>query len=136
VIDYLLKPVNKDKLIELLRKISDNLHESKSLSVKQMLEYINNNFMRDISLDDVARTAKLHPNYASSLFNKEMGIHFVQYLNSYRVMKAKAFLIKNPDMSLHNISKMSGFQSLEHFYKVFKKNSGVTPGDYRLSYLS
>lgn len=136
VIDYLLKPVNKDKLIELLRKISYNLYESKSLAVKQMLEYINNNFMRDISLDDVAGIAKLHPNYASSLFNKEMGIHFVQYLNNCRVMKAKAFLIRNPDMPLTNVSKMAGFQSLEHFYKVFKKVSGVTPGDYRGSCLS
>lgn len=136
VIDYLLKPINKDKLIELLKKISHNLHESKSLAVKTMLEYINNNFMRDISLDDVACTVKLHPNYASSLFNKEMGMHFVQYLNNCRVMKAKAFLIKNPDMPLTNISKMAGFQSLEHFYKVFKKISGVTPGDYRLSCLT
>jgi len=136
VIDYLLKPINKDKLIELLRKISDNLLESKSMAVKQMLEYINNKFMWDISLDDVAEIAKLHPNYASSLFRKEMGMHFVQHLNTCRVMKAKAFITKNPDMPLNNISKMAGFQSVEHFYKVFKKISGVTPGDYRLSCLS
>ncbi len=133
VIDYLLKPINKDKLIELLKKISDSLLKSKSAAVKLMLEYINNHFMRDISLDDVAGIAKLHPNYASSLFKKEAGMSFVQYLNTCRVKKAKTFITKYPDMSLNNISKMAGFQSIEHFYKVFKKISGITPGDYRLS---
>lgn len=135
VIDYLLKPINKDKLIELLKRISDSLLENKCAAVRLMLDYISSRYMFDISLDDIAVVAGLHPNYASSLFKKETGMHFVQYLNHSRVLKAKTFITQYPELSLSSISKMAGFRSLEHFYKVFKKSTGTTPGDYRIKTL-
>jgi len=135
VVDYLMKPINKDRLIELLKDISEDLLESKSLAVRKILEHVNNNYMSDISLDDIAQKVNLHPNYASALFKKQTGMSFVHCLNSCRISKAKALITKYPDMPINKVAKMTGFQSMEHFYKVFKKISKITPGNYRLDHL-
>lgn len=102
-----------------------------SESVSKMLEYINKNYMKDISLDNVAETVKLHPNYASSLFKKEIGTSFINYLNSYRIMKAKCFIKGNAELSLEKIAEMVGYESSGRFIKVFKKYCDITPGEYR-----
>lgn len=100
-------------------------------SVSKMLDYINTNYMQDISLDDMAETVSLHPNYASSLFKKEIGTSFIQYLNSYRILKAKAFIKRNSELSLEKIAEMVGYDNSGHFIKVFKKYCNITPGEYR-----
>ncbi len=107
-----------------------------SESVTKMLDFINANYMKDISLDAMAETVNLHPNYASSLFKKEIGTAFIQYLNSYRIMKAKAFLKKNSELSLDKIAEMVGYENSRHFIKVFKKYCNTTPGEYRNSKIS
>jgi two-component system, response regulator YesN len=109
----------------------ENKYYSYSENVVKMLDFINSNYMNNISLDDMAETANLHPNYASSLFKKEIGTNFIQYLNSYRVLKAKAFLKRNTELSLDRIAKMVGYESSGRFIKVFKKYCSVTPGEYR-----
>ncbi len=121
-----------------ISKLIGNLNpENKySESVTKMLDFINANYMKDISLDAMAETVKLHPNYASSLFKKEIGTAFIQYLNSYRIMKAKAFLKKNSELSLDKIAEMVGYENSRHFIKVFKKYSNITPGEYRNTQIS
>lgn len=125
-----------DQVKEIFMEISKflwkkDLGERYTESVSKMLDYINANFMKDISLDDVAETANLHPNYASSLFKKEIGTSFIQYLNSYRILKAKAFIKKNAELSLDKIAEMVGYENSCHFIKVFKKYCSMTPGEYR-----
>ncbi len=102
-----------------------------SESVSKMLDYINKNYMQDISLDDIAEIVNLHPNYASSLFKKENGTSFIQYLNSYRIMKAKDFIKMNAELPLEKIAERVGYENSCHFIKVFKKYCNVTPGEYR-----
>jgi two-component system, response regulator YesN len=126
----------KDKLYKIIFGISKYLRRKDlgnrySESVSKMLDFINGNYMHDISLDDVAGTVSLHPNYASSLFKKEIGTSFIQYLNSYRIMKAKAFIKRNAELSLEKIAEMVGYENSCHFIKVFKKYSNITPGEYR-----
>ena len=102
-----------------------------SESVSKMIDYINKNYMKDISLDDIAATVNLHPNYASSLFKKELGTSFIQYLNSYKIKKAKAFMKGNAEISLDKVAEMVGYENSCRFIKVFKKYCNITPGEYR-----
>jgi two-component system response regulator YesN len=147
-LDYILKPIDKVELIALLNSIYENIdkvsdgeksnhlrkdstNNKYSETVTKMLDYINKNYMKDISLDDVAKIVNLHPNYASSLFKREIGTCFIHYLNSYRIINAKFFIEGNTELSLEKIAEMVGYENSCRFIKVFKKYCNITPGEYR-----
>ena len=126
----------KNQVQSLVAKISYYLREKHSSnryseSVTKMIDYINKNYVQDIRLDDIAETVDLHPNYASTLFKKEMGTSFIQYLNSYRIRKAKAFIKRDAELSVEHIAEMVGYENSGRFIKVFKKYCNITPGEYR-----
>ncbi|MBP1993807.1 response regulator transcription factor [Paenibacillus eucommiae] len=152
VIDYLLKPINKQELFSILTRVAgeikqaavlpaitvskDAMHKSAepsslSQSIKKTIQYIETNYHLDLTLDDAAGYVNLHPNYVSALFKKETGLSYLTYLNSYRVQKAQESMIKHPDKSLTEIAESVGFMNPRQFYKVFKKFTGFTPGHFR-----
>lgn len=95
------------------------------------LDYIRSNYMRKLSLDEVAREVYLSPSYFSRLFKKEMGCTFNTYLNRYRIDKSKTLVLKN--LRLADVAVMVGFEDQSYFTKVFKKMCGVAPNRYRES---
>lgn len=96
----------------------------------RVLDYIHNNYDRDISLDSVADAVGLSIQYISWIFKKTSGVNFVNYLNSYRVNKAKV-LLKESSLSISEVGKKIGFNNTNNFIRVFKKYEGVTPGQFR-----
>ena len=126
----------KNQVQSIVAKISCYLSENQSSnryseSVTKMIDYINKNYEQDIRLDDIAETVNLHPNYASTLFKKELGTSFIQYLNSYRIRKAKAFIKRDATLSVEHIAELVGYENSCRFIKVFKKYCNITPGEYR-----
>jgi two-component system response regulator YesN len=102
-----------------------------SRNVKKMIDYIDKNHKQDLSLEQIAEHVDLHPNYVSSLFKKETGITFIHYLHLYRIQKAKELMARHPELSFHDISEDVGYENVRHFFNVFKKYCGVTPGEFR-----
>jgi len=72
----------------------------------------------------------LNPAYFSTLFKKETGINFSNYLLNLRIENAK-LLLKNSNLSLINIAVEIGFDNQSYFSNVFKKVTGMTPKQYR-----
>ena len=64
---------------------------------KHMLEYIQQNYRKDISLDDMAENLNVSPKYCSALFKKQTGQTFKKVLNEYRIEQAKQILRQNPE---------------------------------------
>lgn len=90
-----------------------------------------------VHLNDVAKTLDIHPNYLSQAVNQLSGNKFFDYLNQYRIDEAKKML-KDPAYDKHNLMGIgfeAGFNSKSSFYAVFKKNTGMTPAQYRKKYL-
>jgi YesN/AraC family two-component response regulator len=75
----------------------------------------------------------LHPNYISSLFKKETGHTFVNYLNMLRIKEAQKLLLAQRDLPVCAIGQQVGYDNKHYFTKVFKKYTGTTPGAYRNS---
>lgn len=98
-----------------------------------IIEYVEKNYNRNISLNDVA--AELHFNYSylSHYFNTQSSINFKEYLNNIRIGKAKRLLIEC-DLSISDICFQTGFADPAYFSRVFRKITGLTPTDYKQSY--
>lgn len=137
VVDYLLKPIDKDEIALLLESIKEELpsvcESEYNRHARRILTYMQANFRKDLSLDHLADLMNLHPNYICSLFKKETGDTFVNYLNAMRIQEAQKLLMTQSDLPVSAIGQQVGYDNKHYFTKVFKKYTGTTPGAYRNS---
>ena len=103
--------------------------ESESV-ISRAKAYIQENFQKDISLDDVSRHVDISPYYFSKLFKQEDGRTFIEYLTGIRIQEARK-LLKNPGLSIKEIGIMCGYSDPNYFSRIFKKYEGVTPSEFR-----
>ena len=93
-------------------------------------EYIQNNYSKDISLDEISQAANISPYYFSKIFKEGTGEGFVEYLTRIRMDKAKE-LLTTTECSMKEICVMVGYADPNYFSRSFKKNVGVTPTEYK-----
>ena len=84
----------------------------------------------ELTLGSVAGYVGLNEKYFSSRFTKEEGMTFSNYLTEVRIRKARE-LMEQTDLKIYEISQSVGYNSVEHFTRVFKKTCQVSPGAYR-----
>ena len=101
-----------------------------SYIIGKAITIISFDLTQDLSLDNIAKQLNVNSSYLSNLFRKECGITLTQYVINMRVEYA-AFLLKNTDKLIHTISYECGIEDANYFVKIFKKNTGLTPSQYR-----
>ena len=94
-------------------------------------KYLKENFQKQISMGDISDKLGFAPDYLSHLFKKYHGESPVRYLTGLRINYAKQLLIRQPDLEVAVIGEMSGYPDTVYFSKVFKKNTGMWPSQYR-----
>ena len=109
----------------------ENRDSDYSDAIYQSIIYIKQNYFKDISLDELAQQVNLNPSYLSSLFKKEVGTTFLQYLNNIRLENACALLKNSPNISIEVISAQVGYRTPSYFYKVFREKYGMSPNQWR-----
>ena len=125
-----LKKWFRDKIGTATHNVSCKASEKSMSVVETAKEYIQNNYSKDISLDDVSRTVNISPYYFSKIFKEETGEGFVEYLTGIRIEKAKE-LLNTTEYSIKEICSMVGYADPNYFSRSFKKNVGVTPTEYK-----
>ena len=118
------------KLEDVCKKIATKREEQSETVISKAKTYIDQNFSRELSLDDVSRSVNISPYYFSKLFKEESGENFIEYLTKVRIAHAKE-LLKNPELSIKEICVMSGYSDPNYFSRIFKKQEDVTPSEYR-----
>ena len=98
--------------------------------IRKAIQYIRNHYAEKISLHSVAQEVYLSPAYFSRIFRQETGETFNAYLNTVRIEQSKKLLM-DKSVRLIDISLMVGFDNQSYFTKVFKKNTGMSPLQYR-----
>ncbi|MDO4272206.1 MAG: response regulator [Eubacteriales bacterium] len=101
-----------------------------SYYMNQILSYMQENYMQDISLDNVAEHVNLSVGYLSNYFKGKMGMNFVDYITQLRIEKAKELLIHTNE-KIYRVAELVGYQNSQYFVTTFKKKTGVTPAEYR-----
>ncbi|SCJ38794.1 Chemotaxis protein CheY [uncultured Clostridium sp.] len=123
-----LKEDTKVIFMELKMIISENCKEEDS--IKNILEYINNNYASCLDLGAISQKFNFNYSYLSSYFSNHCKEGFSEYLNKIRVEKA-CELLKGNKYYVSEISSMVGYSDHSYFCRVFKKSKGYTPSKYR-----
>lgn len=96
-------------------------------------QYIYDHIDKNITLNDVAEMLFINPSYFSTLFKKETGETFSNYITGMRIKRSKE-LLKNLKYSISDVSNMVGYQDAKYFGKVFQKYVGINPSQFRKLY--
>lgn len=116
--------------------ISDIHKESPAIKeIRKITEYINDNFMKDITIGDLAKLSNLSNDYLIRVFTKYAHQTPINYVNSIRLHKA-AQLLTNRDLSISEIALTVGFNNISYFSKIFKREYHSSPSDYRNNYFN
>ena len=157
VIDYLLKPVDKERLSELVRNVYESLpnsyanNKNRDLpdipyfqlqlnddtyphSLKKVIDYIKKNYMKGISLQTLSEELLLHSSYISFLINKHAGISFTCLLDYIRIRKSAELLLYEHDLSITEISYLVGYNNERRLYYAFNNRLNCTPGSFKETY--
>jgi two-component system, response regulator YesN len=133
ITDYLLKPINRVELSETLSKIFKDDEEEiveTSKQFQKILQYINDNLSKEITLKHIADYVYLNPQYVGQLFKSELNQTFTEYITEERLKRAKQ-LLKGTSLKVYEVAQLSGYKSPKHFMTVFKQEVGTTPVQFR-----
>lgn len=99
-------------------------------TVKRMIEYIHDNYNRDLSLSMIAEEFNFSPGYVSIAFKNHSGENFKDYLNFYRVQQAKEIMRQQKNIKIGDLALMVGCNNANTFIRMFRKYEGLAPGQY------
>ena len=146
VMDYLLKPIAEQQLLEVLqtaiRKVEEAqltqhvLVQNPTTTPQQILQEIQQNYTNpDLTLALLARRFNLSESYVTRIIKNETSSTFSALLTRLRIERAIAYLVSDPDLMLVQIAEQCGFSSQHYFSRVFKEQTGFSPADYRKKFL-
>ena len=153
VVNYLLKPIGKKKLIEavdeavkvmekqvragMIEKVVDekivdtnNKMDSTKDTIRKAIAYIDQHLKDELTLKDVAAHIHLNPSYFSVLFKEQANLNFSEYVTRRRIQRAKELVIST-NLPINEIAEEVGYKTSKYFIKIFKENEDMTPSAYR-----
>jgi AraC-like DNA-binding protein len=117
----------------LIAKINDGNDVLGYRLVDKIVTFIRENYYKDISLDDIAARFNLSAGYVGKLLKQTLNINFKDYLNNYRVEKAKEILRADKNIKINKLSEMVGCNNPATFIRMFKRYEGLSPGEFSKS---
>ena len=146
VVDYLLKPVSKEDVENALNRAKERLKGKRSAAraqsghwrekypeahptVIQALEYIEKNYAKRINQKELAQVLEVSQEYLSSLFTKNIGMTFSEFLKNYRVEQAKV-LYESGECPKAEVPERVGYADAKYFNLMFKSVTGKTINEY------
>lgn len=136
---YLKKILNTKVLNHILTyflMLNDSLYLSDTMIqhcpniVFEIKEYLEKNIDSKIKIQDIANNFFISRSELFYIFKKYTNTTIIEYLNTIRINKAKE-LLKNTDYTITEISQLVGYDSLQYFSRIFRKNIGSSPSEFR-----
>ncbi|MEC0127895.1 response regulator transcription factor [Paenibacillus pabuli] len=145
--DYLLKPLTKEQLRTLLDAMELRLGsaEDSLAHVRAVLDeqvkpediaeavkrYLKQNYMHEITLQDMAGQMHFSVDYLGKCFKKVTGETPLKYMTGLRINEAKRMLVTREDMDIKIVGKAVGYSDSHYFSRIFKNKTGLYPSEYR-----
>ncbi|MBB3114168.1 two-component system response regulator YesN [Paenibacillus phyllosphaerae] len=125
-----LRKFAAERLGDITAALAEARKGHKDNVIQDCLAYIDEHYMQDLSLESVAAVFHFNPSYFSQYFKNKLNINFSQYLTQIRLMKAKNELEQSDDR-VYQVAERLGYHDVKYFNRVFKKEFGLTPEEYR-----
>lgn len=126
-----------DGLLGNISQLFGKFEESRKMAdykpIRLAKQYINENYNKPLTLESVSARIGFNPAYFSTLFKKETGKNFSEYIMEVRIQNAKQLLIQT-SRNVDDIAVEVGYSDLKYFSKLFKKITGLNPSEYRKLY--
>lgn len=128
--------VNRQELQKKMYEFTRLIHEKilqesqKSELVEQVIEYLEHHYTEELNLNDIANEFFIAPNYLYKKFKEKKDMTVMQYLENIRMNKAVE-LLKNTNISVTMVAGMTGYNDSNYFSRIFKKNYGISPREFR-----
>ena len=147
VSEYLLKPIDPEELRAALLNIRNQfeIERSEYSSIfnaemtrnppEQIAEVLNNylihNYNIDINLNLIASSMNYSSSYLTKIYQQKYDTTPSKFITSLRITHAKQYLTHNPELSIRQIGELVGYHDQGYFSRIFKKQTGLSPFDYR-----
>lgn len=131
--EKMLLAVTEDLIRETLEYAAEEKKSKDIKPIREIKKYIEENYMEEISLGQLAELVDMNASYLSSVFKKETGMTYSEYLILCRVKQASRLLVET-NLSIGEIAHQSGYQDARYFSKQFSKQVGLKPSEYRKLY--
>jgi len=121
-------------LVELNRSVSEQLaqistEDGQHSLLEQIIAHISENYQNPLSLNETAALFFVSPSTVENLFKQRLGKSFYRYITEYRIISAQSLIVKGT--SLKDVSSMCGFGDYSTFFKMFRKEVGVSPSRFK-----
>jgi hypothetical protein len=111
----------------------ENMSEEDYYEISEKVKkFIHENYDKELSLDVIAKSVYINRVYLSRLFKKKTGENLFDYINRYRIERAKEF-IEQGNRKIYEIAYLCGFDDATYFARVFKKHTGISAREYEKS---
>lgn len=138
-IDYLRKPIKNENTDEVLAGVIANLKKLgkapkriEGRDFESLIGYINENYSKNLHLEDLSRKFYFNPNYLCMLFRRRLDTTFSEYIKSVRMNRAKE-LFESGNITVSEVSGLVGYRDYSYFHKTFSAYFGITPAQYKKS---
>ncbi|NLP34410.1 MAG: AraC family transcriptional regulator [Clostridiales bacterium] len=99
--------------------------------IAPVIKEIETNYPKNITVQSLANTVYITPQYLNRLFKRFLGCGTYQYLTNYRLSKAKELLVNRTHLPISQVSFLVGYHDTSHFIAMFKRAIGCTPFEFR-----
>ncbi|MDR1019095.1 MAG: response regulator [Lachnospiraceae bacterium] len=120
----------KNKIISTTKLVSDKLTEKNDNIIDKAKSIIEENFMKDISLNEISRKVNVSPYYFSKMFKESEDITYIDYLTNLRIDLAKKKLLTT-DETIKEICHSVGYNDPNYFSRIFKNKVGMSPSEFK-----
>lgn len=118
------------KIGESTRNVSTKADEKANHIISKAKAFIDRNFNRELTLEEVSREVHVSPYYFSKLFKEQSGENYINYLTMRRIETAKQ-LLRDGRLNVKSICNEVGYNDPNYFSRLFKRFEGMTPTEYR-----
>ncbi len=128
-----LKENLKSQFCQYLSELREERDLQEAKPITEAKRYIREHYREALRLEDVSNAVGFNATYFSTLFKKETGMNYQDYLTDLRIGKAKELLVEN-GLSLADVAEQVGYTDLKYFSRLFKKSTGINPSEYKKLY--
>ncbi|MBR2188248.1 MAG: response regulator [Eubacterium sp.] len=128
-----IRQLLEQMLVQKIQQLEEEKALQESRPIMLAKKYMQEHFQEELRLEDVSSYVGFNTTYLSSLFKKETGKNFTDYLTELRVAKAKELLCAE-ELSVQDVCERVGYRDIKYFSRLFKRSAGISPSDYRKLY--